>query len=107
MKMTRGHAELLPDSSSSRVKPAWRISRPASPTSTATSTGAAAIRVAQRERMPKNFILATFHGARLLSGNNSLWVNDEVGGFLRLERENEGFRSERELESDERDINHV
>lgn len=62
MKITLGHAELLPDWSSSRVKPLWRTSRLPTPASTATSTrgstGAAATRAAQREMMARSFILA-------------------------------------------------
>lgn len=66
MKITLGHAELLPVSSSLRVKPAWRTSRSATLASTATSIGpsigAAATRAAQREIMARNFILAILAG---------------------------------------------
>lgn len=66
MKITLGHAELLPVSSSLRVKPAWRTSRSATLVSTTTSIGssigAAATRAAQREIMVRNFILAILTG---------------------------------------------
>lgn len=66
MNITLGHAELLPDWSSSRVKPPWRTSRLATAalalteTPTVPSIGAVATRAAQREMMAVNFILGVF-----------------------------------------------
>lgn len=64
MKITLGHAELLPDWSSSRVRPLWRTSISATRASTAISTGpsigAAATRAAQREMTARNFIFEGF-----------------------------------------------
>lgn len=106
MKITLGHAELLPSWSSSRVKPPWRTSRLPTPASTATSmgasTGAAATRAAQREMMARNFILEILAGTG--SSLESTVPERRMTCFPSLERGNRGVRTERELESDEKEI---